>query len=66
MTLTPRQREVAALVAKGYSNKRIARTVGISPRTVECHIQTAAARLTIPGPPRHRLVVFVLQLDEAA
>lgn len=64
--LTPRQREVAKLVAEGLSTRKVARELGISPRTVEGHIQQAAERLDIPGPPRHRLVVFVLQVDDAA
>jgi two-component system, LuxR family, response regulator FixJ len=33
--LSPRQREVMDLVARGHSNKQIAQRLGISPRTVE-------------------------------
>lgn len=35
--LTPREREVLALVAAGASNKEAGRRLGISPRTVEVH-----------------------------
>jgi len=35
--LTPREREVAELIADGNSNKEAGRRLGISPRTVELH-----------------------------
>ena len=35
--LTPREREVATLIAGGNSNKEAGRRLGISPRTVELH-----------------------------
>jgi DNA-binding NarL/FixJ family response regulator len=35
--LTPREREVATLIADGASNKEAGRRLGISPRTVELH-----------------------------
>lgn len=62
--LTPRQRQVAELVAKGKSAKRIAREVGISVSTVRDHIQSAASRLPGPGRPRFKLVVFVLNAGD--
>jgi DNA-binding NarL/FixJ family response regulator len=67
MTLTPRQQEVARLVAKGLSDKRIAREVGLSLHTVRNHIQNAADRLPGDGPRRYRLVVFYLtEYEDAA
>lgn len=38
--LTPRQREVAELVAQGRTNKEIAATLYIAERTAENHIQS--------------------------
>ena len=38
LTLSRRQRELAALVIAGYSNKEIAKTIGISSSTVKNHL----------------------------
>jgi len=38
-TLTPRQREIAGLVAQGLSNKQIARALGIAEGTVKFQLQ---------------------------
>ena len=64
--LTPRQREVAEMVAKGYTAKRIAREIGISQSTAETHIRDAADRLPGDRRPREKLIVFILRVDEAA
>ena len=58
--LTPRQKEVAELVAKGLSNKRIARDLGINVETVNEHIRKAAGRLEFDGKPRYKLVLWFL------
>ena len=44
-TLTPREREVAALVASGRSNKAIAGELVISPATVARHVANIMAKL---------------------
>lgn len=36
-SLTDREREVVVLVAEGHSNKQVAVTLGITPKTVETH-----------------------------
>ena len=43
--LSARQNEVLELVGTGLSNKEIAARLGLSPRTVETHIASAAAKL---------------------
>ena len=44
-TLTPREREVAALVAGGSSNKAIAEELVISPATAARHVANILAKL---------------------
>jgi DNA-binding NarL/FixJ family response regulator len=43
--LTPREREILALVAAGASNKTIAKRLGVSPNTVKFHIVAAFNKL---------------------
>ena len=45
MKLTPREREVITLVAKGYIDKEISVKLQISVRTVQSHITLAMAKL---------------------
>jgi DNA-binding NarL/FixJ family response regulator len=43
--LSPREREVAALIARGFSTKEIAEDLRISPKTVETHRQRIMEKL---------------------
>jgi len=45
--LTPRQRQVAALVADGLSNRQIARRLGIEERSAEGHVERIRLRLGV-------------------
>ena len=49
---TPRQREIAALIAAGLSNKQIARRLLIEQATVKNHVHTILVKLglSVPGP----------------
>jgi DNA-binding NarL/FixJ family response regulator len=46
-TLTPREREIVALMAEGRSNQGICQTLWLSPKTVETHIRGAFSKLGI-------------------
>ncbi|MCC6178241.1 MAG: tetratricopeptide repeat protein, partial [Chloroflexi bacterium] len=66
VSLTPREREIVALIAGGLSNREIATRLVLSVRTVERHIENVYNRLGITGKAgraivtayalRHRLV----------
>jgi DNA-binding NarL/FixJ family response regulator len=59
--LTPREREILALMAEGRSNHGICRTLWLSPKTVETHIRGAFAKLGIrEAPEDNRRVLAVL------
>jgi DNA-binding NarL/FixJ family response regulator len=46
-TLTPREREVLALVARGASNRQIAETLVVSERTARTHVSAILAKLDL-------------------
>jgi len=43
--LTPRERDVLAMISQGFSNKSIARTLAISPETVKSHVKRIFLKL---------------------
>jgi DNA-binding CsgD family transcriptional regulator len=59
--LTPREREILALMAEGRSNQGVCRTLWLSAKTVETHIRGAFAKLGIKKAPEdNRRVLAVL------
>jgi len=45
--LTPREREVAGLIAEGFTNRQIATRLVISERTAESHVERIMAKLAV-------------------
>ena len=64
--LSPREREVLALVGEGLSNRGIAQRLDIAERTVEAHMAQIFGKLGIEeAPEQHRRVLAVLTLLRA-
>jgi len=55
--LTPREREIAGMIAQGLSGPQIARRLVLSIRTVEGHVYRARTKLDVPT--RHDLAMVV-------
>jgi DNA-binding NarL/FixJ family response regulator len=64
--LSPREREVLALMAEGASNAGIARRIFVSEGTVEKHVRSILTKLDLPASDtEHRRVLAVLRFLEA-
>lgn len=59
--LTAREREVLALVARGLTNKAIARELGIGPGTVKAHVEKVIAKLGVAD--RTQAAVFATRAE---
>lgn len=55
--LTPREREVAGLVAQGLTNREIAARLYLSERTAENHVQHILTKLGLPN--RSQIAMWV-------
>ena len=59
--LTPKEREVLALMAEGHSNARLAERLDVTERTVECHTGRIFTKLGLEvDAATHRRVLAVL------
>src|SRR5712671_5117662 len=64
--LSPREREVLALMAEGASNTGIARRIFVTEGTVEKHVRSILTKLDLPeSDTDHRRVLAVLKFLEA-
>jgi DNA-binding NarL/FixJ family response regulator len=60
--LTPKEREVLALMAEGRSNQGIANVLVVSVAAIERHVTNIFGKLGLhPGPEEHRRVLAVLE-----
>jgi DNA-binding NarL/FixJ family response regulator len=57
--LTPREREVLRLIARGYAYKEVATNLGISIKTVESHVSAVLRKLQLSN--RHQLTNWASQ-----
>ena len=65
--LTDREKTVLGLIAEGRSNEAIAKTLKISPKTLEAHIGTIYSKLGLePAVSDHRRVLAVLNYLRSA
>jgi DNA-binding NarL/FixJ family response regulator len=62
--LTPREREVLALVAEGRSNASIAKELWLTEKTVETHVRSILGKLDLPqdGDTHRRVLAVVTYL----
>ena len=58
--LTPRQQEVAALIARGLTNSQIAERLVVSPHTVERHVENILDKLRVSS--RTEIAVWLVEL----
>jgi len=58
--LTEREREVAALIAQGSTNREIADTLVVSLRTVETHVSTILSKLGVAS--RSRIAAWAMEV----
>jgi len=64
--LSPRERDVLALMAEGASNAGIARRIFVTEGTVEKHVRSILTKLNLPeSATEHRRVLAVLRFLEA-
>ena len=61
--MTQREREIAALVEEGLSNKEIAGMLDISPATVKNHVHIILDKLNLP---RRRMIMLGGERDQIA
>jgi DNA-binding NarL/FixJ family response regulator len=62
--LTPRERQVAWLIARGFTNRRIAEALVISTETVKTHVRHVLEKLGVHSKTELRLLLLELGIRE--
>jgi DNA-binding NarL/FixJ family response regulator len=57
--LSPREREVLGLIARGHSNRQIARDLAIGEQTVKTHVRSILSKLGLQD--RVQAAIFALR-----
>lgn len=60
-SLTPRETQVARLLAQGYTPKEVAVLLGVQLQTVRARIKHASARLPGPHAPMIRVILWAVR-----
>lgn len=63
-SLTPRESEVAEMMAHGWTNQQIAESLKISPKTLDIHRSKVKSKLEAKTSAGVSLVFFVVQLSK--
>jgi DNA-binding CsgD family transcriptional regulator len=61
-TLSPRQRDVVALLVAGHTQLEIIRKLGFSRGTLRFHVRQVAKRIPGPGSPMRRVLLYARDL----
>jgi DNA-binding NarL/FixJ family response regulator len=59
-TLTPRQQQVAWLIARGYTNHQIAEALVVSPETIKTHVRNTLAKFEATSKAELRVLLLDL------
>lgn len=65
-TLSPREREVAKLVADGFRDQEIGLRLGISKRTVHAYLDSISRKIAVIDPTRSRRSIITRWLEQNA
>jgi len=64
--LTPHEKEVLELTAKGYRSKEIADALGLSPQTVETHFRNICEKLHVRSPAEAVVRFLIVESSSSA